>query len=638
MQYVVKILVSVCLLVFSLPVRSELLVVKKGSEGFEPVSLEDKVAGQKISDIILKYEWPGCIASDLTEQEKNELFATDNSYAQEKFIRKKIHQALGEQYDVFFMPTSLYELFCLHVFLSEGKNSFKELWLKELKFLFEPIDLSPLLNREGSPQEIRKRVLDEYRKRNAIFFNKDKGASPFIRMNKSIVDMLFSWQQGLKLCKDGSCVSRQLVGQVPHILTRLVRDIVLQKSKESLLQESFFTRLELEQKDTFIKQVVDLEYEAEQKNRALLFRGNTLKTQSMAINDEGREIKLMGSTLLFGDVTLIKDAPYSISFGNSLFAGIVRDPGACVYSFLTQLLDEEIFPSSSVGYTLFVDKKAYVEHSVSNLFFIAPLQTLPALFATGEFFHSRSKVAVKDKKIRYYRVKGLSSDDIVDVQDVEFFEITYPKFIMRLLPQSSEFLGPVSLIIGNPSKAYKIGGLDHFFPGNMRVQLAGKSAQKKIREVSIHETMGLLPMPQKPVYMLDVQPLAAMDDPKGVFLGEPRLFKISGLASAVLLRDATGIFVFVRDPLRHAELFSRYLVDNGRLIVRGSFVGGKAPSGELIQAYSSQEFVQSQEDLAQFYRSVRRVIPHIKRYMERPKRGYTEENEDVVARVKKMRR
>lgn len=119
-----------------------------------------------------------------------------------------------------------------------------------------------------------------------------------------------------------------------------------------------------------MKKVVEIEYDAQNKNKFVLYRG------SSDIDYQYVPSKLFKSE--FGN--------RSISFGSTLLGGIFGDSGACAYCYMSD------FSTSPVGYALLIDKKRYAEGDLSNMFYIPPLITLLDLLGKGEFFHSRSKV------------------------------------------------------------------------------------------------------------------------------------------------------------------------------------------------------------------------------------------------------
>jgi hypothetical protein len=91
------------------------------------------------------------------------------------------------------------------------------------------------------------------------------------------------------------------------------------------------------------------------------------------------------------------------------------------------------------------------------------------------------------------------------------------------------------------------------------------------------------------------------------------------------LEDTTGVILITRDPLRHAELFSNYLAENGRLIQTGD----NSLLSEEERTFM-EEAVQSQKEAARFYKSVRLVTPKIKAYTKKLKERVRAKKEKAV--------
>jgi len=180
---------------------------------------------------------------------------------------------------------------------------------------------------------------------------------------------------------------------------------------------------------TLIENITKIEYEIQHINKALLIRGASFvpfEIKKFGKKDDTPTL-LAGNTLQEPkDLTPEEKQktsfykytfkPYSIAFGNSLFAGAFIDPEACAYSYLTEYVNQSIEQLKQlVGYVLFIDKHDYMRTRISNLFFVAPLCTLAALFAKGEFFHSRSTAAIKIKNNEIGEsVKGFWKIKIID--------------------------------------------------------------------------------------------------------------------------------------------------------------------------------------------------------------------------------
>src|SRR5579872_6730892 len=106
------------------PLYAELLVVKKDAAGMiAALDNADEARYLAAMNILMKYQWPMCTISQLTEDEQKELLSPGVPAAEENFIRKKI-KALDQNLDVVFVPTTIYELFCLRTSLESAG------WLK----------------------------------------------------------------------------------------------------------------------------------------------------------------------------------------------------------------------------------------------------------------------------------------------------------------------------------------------------------------------------------------------------------------------------------------------------------------------------------------------------------------------------
>lgn len=506
---VLLMILNLCMLVST--VRSELLIVKKGKNGFVPLDASDIVkSGKIITDIILKYQWPMCISSQLSQEEQDALLTSQKPYAQELFIQNKIRESFDE-YGVVFIPTALYELFCIvHLFKTiNEKNPFQDAVNKFIRADnerdFEPnkwaTELTEILNKKESPADIRKQIDAIYKNANDLFFRGDGIESAYLYINNAIAASLFNQYPELTKSKDPLALSSAIKDTTStwaaflieelwamydpdfpdELLHPLIEEIGIDYSKLSI--NNLAAHLQHESMNNILAKVITLEYEARERNKALLLRGTSFEEEfQIGITEEKI---LAGTTLPSG----ILESPYSISFGNSLFAGILLDPYACAYHYLVEFAGSSRRPS--VGYALFIDKKAYFEHQVHNLFFIPPLASITSLSQRGEYFHPRAKAAI-------------------------------------LL----------------------------------------KSEGRK----------------------------------------EPLL----GLLDKII--DPTGVILITRNPLHHAELFSKFLADNGRIIQSGDISNLTEEERRFVQ-----EVIQAQAEAAKFYLLKRIIIPIQRKLKERRK-------------------
>lgn len=530
MNYV-RIIAITFILIFSM--SAELLIVKKTESGFASLDTEESINhGKQITDILLKYQWPLCIASALTQEEQDELLSPDKPYAEEIFIQKKI-QALGkefEQYYVVFIPTALYELFLIAlIFQTRGQeNSLQKAVEKRLKPIAEwKIDLTGILNENESAINVREKINNYFKINNELFLNNvEAKESAYFYINNQLATLLFKHFPEFMNSTDSLQLSNDIKNNSEKLSSLLINELELLGSGSrhrfflpgKKIANSCTIRLvdylQNEPKTNVLNKYIALEYEARKLNKALLIRGTSFIESQVSLGTQPMKRTLAGATLMkqeyketaqgleeisFEEAYKKKiNAPFSISFGNSLFAGTILDCTASAYHFLSgqRLIGTRFFPLKAAGYALLIDKKSYVEHQCNNLFFIPSLSTISSLLQKGEYFHPRTKAAIAKKD--------------------------YKK-----------------------------------------------------------ET--------------DIQGL----------MGEE-------------IKDPTGVLFITRDPLHHAELFSKFLAKNGRIIQLGD---------ESTFTNEEKQFVEdvkkSQLEAAQFYRAVRTITPKIQQAMKQFKKRRT---------------
>jgi hypothetical protein len=161
-------------------VHPELLIVKQTADGFVPLDETDKANnGNRIADVLLKYQWPMCIATPLSEQEQDALLTADIPFAEENFIETKLRQ-IDDTYRVVFIPTTLYELFTMvQLFGTKDQQNplqtatavfqNEAVYNKEIHKDIRNIQLSKILKSASSPQQIRGQINTKYRNINNFF-------------------------------------------------------------------------------------------------------------------------------------------------------------------------------------------------------------------------------------------------------------------------------------------------------------------------------------------------------------------------------------------------------------------------------------------------------------------------------------
>ncbi|OGB86242.1 hypothetical protein A3J41_00710 [candidate division TM6 bacterium RIFCSPHIGHO2_12_FULL_38_8] len=454
-----------------LTIHPELLIVNKMADGvFGSLDQLDSLTyGPVISQILLKYQWPMCIASNLTEDEKNELLTAGVPYAEELFIQKKLKQAIFDprlDLHVIFIPTALYELFCLIEFFKKPKirhlafgepfyaeNSFEkagmtcvanygkrlmggynefgieffnapyyEVYAKVNNLFFETNDTSWFVMDSGKTENF------------AIFSSEDENAAMYI--NNALVDWLFDNYPKLKQSSTAIEVSQiiqEVFQEIDQIFTRhlsfLPNNVQFDYgdllSKKNAVIKNMMKNLKNESENHVVRKVVLLEYEARESNKALILRGTSFHEFQIGLGQKPKQQILAGTTIFEEQKNKFSDqspqmpfeqkykekklTPYSISFGNSLFAGFVLDAFACVYHFLMgERSSGKVEPLlKAAGYALLINKKEYVESGNNRLFFIPPLASIAALFASGEFFHARTIAATLIQSAQKINVEGI---------------------------------------------------------------------------------------------------------------------------------------------------------------------------------------------------------------------------------------
>lgn len=384
-------LLGLCINTF---LHAELLIIKHEEGHFIPLDTSDKPHHAAITDILLKYQWPMVITNTtLTEEEKNELLLPNRPHAEEDFIRIKL-QKIDPRYDVAFLPTALYELFIASYYKNKPENILHSI----IQFL-EPDYLSNKITKilsDPNEQENTEysHIYEIYKKSNTIFYK-----NAFFIINNALATTILKYGPFESLQALNSTIKTKSGELAASYINKAkttiqaIRKMIpvghitlpFQKATKFIIERSI------------IQKVFDLEYEARELNKGILLRGSiTLKDIPLGAQKgtlTGSMLpayETMDNTKLYRGYKEKTLPPYSISFGNSLFAGSFDDEDATVYSFF------RVGPA--LGYALLIDKKAYIHNHINELFFIAPLATLPAFFTAGEYFHSRTKVALADKK------------------------------------------------------------------------------------------------------------------------------------------------------------------------------------------------------------------------------------------------
>jgi len=388
----------------------------------------------KINDLLLKYQWPMCIQSDLTSAEQAEYLAPGKPYAQEQFIHKKLQEVISPaeiDLQVMFVPDSFYELYCISERSSDicsveceraAKSS--NIYVPQVADADSGQKSRDILEYDATvaKSEVKKSFEDI----NKLFFTSQEGLSSLSKINNRLLVFIFKNYPELSRELDGLAISNALQSKIETLKNELCKAI-----GDSPRVDNWDAKVGMrsEHKTHIISKVMSIEYEARLLNKALLLRGTSFLELSNPIKhlEDEKKMILAGSTInrkISVTSILHRAIPkegYSISYGTSLFAGYYQDPGACTYNYLIR---DTAGQETMVGYGLLIDQQAYLQDGNRGLFYIPSLAPLTSLFGQGEYFHARSRVAVIDKdKVRQFQ--GIARRDvggIIDPANIIIFE------------------------------------------------------------------------------------------------------------------------------------------------------------------------------------------------------------------------
>lgn len=380
--------------------HAELLIMKQTDEGLMPLDENDKKNCVKIEEILLNYQWPmsAAHAFDTPDQkeklfaETGDLFKADQPNAEQLFIENKIKEETKDKsYRVIFVPTALYELFIISIALNpNASNPIRKALGNMAQNNLHNISLNDILEEESSKQQKYLKIKNRYHSVNKIFYSGPDGA--FFYLNKELGNKI---KESISALDSGSleAITKELINNIRKFENNffLVGDIPLSMPSTFSFEEDKHKSLI----DSLINRVITLEFEAQKINKGLLLRGSSFFTFEKIGDPKEQSSKILAGSTLYTLTEAIyykEDAfsSYSVSFGNSLFAGLLFDKNACALTYLCR--------KPHTGYSLFINKKEYIDNFNSDLLFIAPLSTLAGVFSKGEWFHSRTKAAIKKKK------------------------------------------------------------------------------------------------------------------------------------------------------------------------------------------------------------------------------------------------
>ncbi|MBM3893254.1 hypothetical protein FJ365_02530 [Candidatus Dependentiae bacterium] len=454
-------------LVIAVPrLQADYLIVKKvaGADGrtaLQAVGLDNTTVDQqnKLYQIMMTYEWPMSSVSyavgNISPLEADALFA-DRASAEQDFIRAKIQDApqLGADFDLIFVPKTLYELCALNYLFNMPAQDFAYLlaYFIELHYLQN----GKIHSAKASCYDVQaaflagldiKGVSDPVED---TFWSSLDAVAVFIQKRfpgmacrkTTLQQLIFLINQSMGACllsvglDDPTVVQQQIketgsthvetllkniTSQVP-LLHPVISNLSFSRDDEarffcSMEFKYIFNRLLLDEQK-FLLSMMSAEYDLHAHNHGFLVRGASLSSHL-----EGGLLDAVSSLCNAVDFDS-RPSAHSLSYGNSLFAGSIRDKGACTCNYVLGSCD---------CYVLKVNKKKFVlKDSCSQLLFISPMPTLMALFGRGEVFHSRTRLYAQPGELK----RGIAALGRTVVENPSYLYSIGDKFEQELLFQT----------------------------------------------------------------------------------------------------------------------------------------------------------------------------------------------------------
>lgn len=382
-------------------IYAELVIGKRVDGNFVALEDSDQELFKSAHKILTTYQWPMCLAHihEFSEQDQELLFSSE-PYAEEKFIRNKL-QEIDKKLDLIFVPTTMYELFCYLTFFKNSEHSIVYNSAQAIRDRFLLGEFDELYYKSIAQKDlaVQHRLSFEF----YAAFNELSAVRDFsFIVHQQLVSFLINHVAGCAQPATSGKFAKKIEQQNAYLAQSIINELVSVSSLDYNFQKlkKELDRNKKLKRDGMVAKALELEYKAHKHNRMLLWRGTEGVSQCIKALAPASKLKsfskqLLDSALraqsLQGFVTLIRAQtqkafqPFSLSYGNSLFAAFLYDCGACSYYYAY---------SSKFGYALELKKSSYVKHQCHDTLLISPLGTIPSLFAVGALFHSRSKACV----------------------------------------------------------------------------------------------------------------------------------------------------------------------------------------------------------------------------------------------------
>lgn len=432
-------------LLLSMSLSAEILIVQKVNNIFEPFpgKKANKAELDTIADILLTYQWPMCIMNENLSPEEWRALLFEGKSAEAEFITKKLH-AINPNYYAFWVPTTFFHLVCLDLLFNVNPHTIfsDDGDIGENKFLMAVRELPRVTNSNNniidkswknlllSPQktdDARKKSFRPYQTINNHFYKKH---SAYFTINRRVAEKLFFYNQDLKNNINNEDIYETVISIIKDTKgTSFVNAITeaymlsgwsyyYTDPSNYPIARRFDFKAGIDR--TYLQNAITIEYNANDQNKEILFRGTAPFTytelQEHTTESGEKKTEIITHEIPIGvlqkpgkGAQITPSSPYSISFGNSLFAGSLADFDATPYYYLWRNRND----SKIAGFAIYIDKSGYRINQNNNLFLLSPLSHIASLFGFGEMFHSRS-IAVSNPKKVPTKVIGLATVWISD--------------------------------------------------------------------------------------------------------------------------------------------------------------------------------------------------------------------------------
>ena len=200
--------------------QAELLVVVKDGGKFRALTQAESIKYQaQINAVKEKYQWPMCVKEDLTPEEIAEYLKAGKPYAEEQFVQKKLREAINPSeidLQVMFVPTSIYEMFCLSELSEIETHNSVQMYATELK-----------LSQGSNPQESKDLLRSEFIQYNNLFNQAKQGKESLSsKMNRQLTAYIFENYPELQQQSDILTASNALKRNIEGLKSMLCNKII----------------------------------------------------------------------------------------------------------------------------------------------------------------------------------------------------------------------------------------------------------------------------------------------------------------------------------------------------------------------------------------------------------------------------